>query len=302
MAQQASRKPVFPPEIAPYIDVAAYLLDARAPAATLYLDALLDGKELLLLTRCEQADPKLTRHWQAYFRKAGYPVLTIDSISGAGIPSVLDYLAKLHRLKLRHAERRGISSATLRMAALGVPNVGKSTFLNTLLGERHFKTGDRPGITRGRQWVRLFQDVEVLDTAGVLRDPAAINRRKPYWLLLNLMPYDYKLRDDALELLLERLDEKALTKLWKFYKQTGPAQRPAEPLELMHLAAKRGGFGIHNDDTADRAAKRVLRDFREGRFGRISLETAGEAVITSPLFRQPDAPDGAELLEPEQAG
>jgi ribosome biogenesis GTPase A len=287
MAQQASRKPVFPPEIAPYIDVAAYLIDARAPAATLYLDAMLTGKELMLLTRSDQADKRHTRLWLAFLKRSGYPVLSIDSLTGEGIPKVLDYLARLHQLKLTHAKRRGIGSATLRMVALGVPNVGKSTFLNTLLGERHFKTGDRPGITRGRQWVRLFQDVEVLDTAGVLRDPAAINRRKPYWLLLNLMPYDFRLRDSALELLLERLDEKSLARLWKFYKQEGKPVKPAEPMELMQLAAKRFGFGIHNDDTADRAARRVLRDFREGRFGRISLETAGEAVISSPIFRFP---------------
>lgn len=295
MAQQASRKPVFPPEIAPYIDVAAYLIDARAPAATLYLDTLMQRKELLLLTRCEQADAKQTRQWQGYLRRAGYPVICIDSISGMGIEAVLDYLAKLHKHKLKHAQQRGITTATLRMAALGVPNVGKSTFLNTLLGERHFKTGDRPGITRGRQWVRLFADVEVLDTAGVLRDPAALNRRKPYWLLLNLMPYDFRLRDDALELLLTRLDDKALAKLWRFYKQSSPVNRPADALELMQLAARRGGFGLHNDDTIDRAAKRVLRDFREGRFGRISLETAGEAVITSPLFQFPQ-----DSNQPEQ--
>jgi ribosome biogenesis GTPase A len=205
------------------------------------------------------------------------------------LPQVLDHLARLHTRKSAAAARRGISSATLRMAALGVPNVGKSTFLNALLGERHLKTGDRPGITRGRQWVRLFADVEVLDTPGVLRDPAQLNRRKPYWMLLNLMPYDYKLRDTALELLLEHLDDKACSRLTKFYKSP-EAARPETAEDLLELAARRGGFRLESDDAIDRAARRVMRDFREGRFGRITLETAGEAPITSPLFQAPAAP------------
>jgi ribosome biogenesis GTPase A len=284
---------VFPPEIAPYIDVGAYLLDSRAPAATLYLDRMLEGKELLILTRTSQAEPKATRRWEHYFRQAGYPVIVVDSVTGEGIPAVLDYLARLLQKKLAQASRRGIQTATLRMAALGVPNVGKSTFLNTIIGERHFKVGDRPGITRGRQWVRLFEDVEVLDTPGVLRDPAALNRRKPYWLLLNLMPYDFRLREAALELLLERLDAKSRAKLCKLYKADA-ATVLDDCDQLLALAAKRGGFKLEGDDSFDKAARRIIRDFQQGRFGRLTLEDAGTAVITSPLFRQPeDAAIGA---------
>jgi ribosome biogenesis GTPase A len=293
VAQQASRKPVFPPEIAQFIDVGAYLLDARAPAATLYLDEMLHGKELLLLTRAGQAEPKATRRWQHYLRRAGYPAVVIDSVDGRGLPEVMDYIAGLFQRKLALARQRGLQATTLRLAALGVPNVGKSTFLNALLGSRHLKTGDRPGITRGRQWVRLYEDVEVLDTPGVLREPAALNRRKPYWLLLNLMPYDFKLRDEALELLLEHLDRKALTKLWKLYKQAGEPDMPANAEALLGLVARAGGFRLDSDDALDRAARRVLRDFQRGRFGQLTLEEAGEAVITSPYFTAPVLqPDG----------
>jgi ribosome biogenesis GTPase A len=293
MAQQASRKPVFPPEIAPYIDVGAYLLDARAPAATLYLDQTLQDKELLVLTRAGQADPKATRRWAVYLRSAGYPVAVVDSVDGEGISDVLDYLARLLRRKTAAAARRGMQSATLRIAALGVPNVGKSTFLNALLGERHLRTGDRPGITRGRQWVRLFEDVEVLDTPGVLRDPAALNRRKPYWLLLNLMPYDFRLREAALELLLARLGEKARAKLLKLYRAAADTALP-DCDALLELAAQRGGFKLEGDDNFDRAARRVIRDFQRGRFGRLTLEDAGVAPITSPLFHIPEAAEAEE--------
>jgi ribosome biogenesis GTPase A len=298
MAQQASRKPVFPPEIAPYIDVGAYLLDSRAPAATLYLDETLAGKEILLLTRAGQADPKTTKRWQHFFQQSSYSTFVIDSITGEGLPAVLDYLAVLLQRKLAYAARRGVQAATLRVVALGVPNVGKSTFLNALLGEKHLKVGDRPGITRGRQWVRLFDDVEVLDTPGVLRDPAGLNRRKPYWQLLNLMPYDYKLREDALELLLTHLNVKALTKLWKFYRHKGEPRRPDDWLQLAEIASRRSLADQTDDNIVDQAARRVLRDFQLTRFGRISLEEPETAIITSPVFRGPEGQSYGAAAEP----
>jgi ribosome biogenesis GTPase A len=290
MAQQASRKPVFPPEIAPYIDVAAYLIDARAPAATLFFDALLGGKELLLLTRAGQADIRATKQWQKYFTAAGYMCIVIDSLTGEGMEDVLDYLGQLLRQKIAVAAKRGISSATIRMAALGVPNVGKSTFLNTLLGTKRLKVGNIPGVTRGRQWVRLFEDVEVLDTPGILRDPAALNRRKPYWLLLNLMPYDFALRESALPLLVEKLGGRGLDKLRQYYK-IKPEQFVWEDWqELLQLIARARGFSIEDDEGLERATRRVVYDFQHGRFGRITLQNAWVDEITSPLFTAPPAP------------
>lgn len=287
MGVQPSRKPVFPPAIAPYIDVAAYLLDARAPAATLYLDELLGGKELLLLTRAAQAEPATTKRWQKYFQAAGYTCLVIDAVSGAGMEEVLDYLAALLRRKQAVGEQRGITTAVLRMAALGVPNVGKSTFLNTLLGRRRLKTGNRPGITRGHQWVRLFDDVEVLDTPGVLRDPAALNRRKPYWMLLNLLPYDATLREETIELLRTKLDDHGWRKLLAYYKIPEEHATCTDWLELLETVARKRGTGLKSEDEADRAARRLIRDYQRGRFGRHTLEQPEEATISSPFFEPP---------------
>jgi ribosome biogenesis GTPase A len=287
MTQQASRKPVFPPQIAPYIDVAAYLLDARAPAATLYFDPLLAGKELLLLTRLGQADARATKQWQKYFAAAGYTCLAIDSITGEGLDAVKDYLARLLKKKTTMAAKRGIGSATLRLAALGVPNVGKSTFLNTLLGEKRLKVANVPGVTRGRQWVRLFDDVEVLDTPGILRDPAALNRRKPYWLLLNLMPYDTTLREQGLTLLLDKLGARGLDKLRQYYKIKPEAFVYEDMYELLALVAQARGFLTVDDEGLERSARRVIGDLQHGRFGRFTLEHAGVDAITSPLFTAP---------------
>lgn len=288
MVQQASRKPVFPASIAPYIDVAAYLIDARAPAATLFFDELLAGKELLLLTRAGQADAKTTARWQAFFAAAGYTSIVIDSLSSQGFPAVLDRLAVLLQHKLRLAKQRGLAAATLRVAALGVPNVGKSTFLNRLIGGRRLKTGDKPGITRGHQWVRLFEDVEVLDTPGILRDPTALNRRKPYWMLLNLMPYEVALREEAVELLREKLGERGLQRVRKFYGIAEGRLRSDDWLELLHSIGVARGFAVLDDDSIDRAARLLISDFRDGRFGRLSLQHPESDAITSPLFSAKD--------------
>lgn len=286
MGTQPSRKPVFPPAIAPYIDVGAYLLDSRAPAATLYLDTLLTGKELLLLTRAGQAASKTTERWQDYFSAAGYWCIIVDSVAGTGFEEVIDYLARLLQRKQQVAQSRGIQHAVLRVVALGVPNVGKSTFLNHLIGRRRFKTGDKPGITRGYQWVRLFDDVEVLDTPGVLRNPEALNRRKPYWMLLNLLPYDASLREQSVALLMDKLTPRAWQKLQDYYKIPDAHFRRDDWLVLLECIAAREGRDISDDDVVDRSARRLLHDFQHGRFGRLSLEEPGSVEITSPLFHR----------------
>jgi len=279
---------VFPPAIAPYLDVGAYLLDARAPASTLYLDKLLVGKELLLLTRSAQADARATKRWHAYFRAAGYPCFVVDSLKATGFDGVLDYLAGLLRQKQELASRRGMQNPVLRMAALGVPNVGKSTFLNQLIGRHRFKTGDKPGITRGYQWVRLFNDVEVLDTAGVLRDPRLLNRRKACWMLLNLLVYDAALREETVELLRVSLPEPAWRKLQAYYHIPPEHFARGDWLELLESVARRRGRGVDSDEEVDRTARQLLRDFQRGRFGRVTIEYAGESPVTSPLFATPD--------------
>jgi ribosome biogenesis GTPase A len=287
VVQQSSRRSVFPANVAPYIDVAAYLLDSRAPAATLWFDDLLRGKELMVLTRSDQADPNTTRRWQKFLIDAGYRCVTVDGKAGQGMDQVLDYLAVMLKRKTAMAAERGIGSATLRMVALGVPNVGKSTFLNTLTGQKRLKTGDKPGITKGPQWVRVFEDVEVLDTAGILREVAALNRRKPYWMLLNLMPYEHSVRDEAVELLISSLPEHAWRTLARAYKIRDIESVKADRLDLLAAIAKFKGRALGDDDAVDRASIRLIRDFQTGRLGRLTLEQPGKVPITSPYFNSP---------------
>jgi ribosome biogenesis GTPase A len=288
VTQQASSRPVFPANIAPYIDVGAYLLDSRAPAATLWLDQQLVGRELFLLTRADQADPAVTKRWQKYFKDAGYPCITLSSTEGTGIERIKDYLAMMLKKKTKLAASRGISNPTLRMVSLGVPNVGKSTFLNALISARKFRTGNKPGVTRGPQWVRLFEDVEVLDTPGILRDMAALRRRKPYWLLLNLMPYDANdtvLREQALDLLIDNLPEKGWNNVSRIYRIRDLKQRREQgTLEILEGVAAARGYRITTADHVERATLRLIHDFQAGKLGPLSLEDPETAQISSPIF------------------
>lgn len=294
MTQQASQKPVFPPRIAPYIDVAAYLLDSRAPASTLWLDASLRGRELLVLTRGGQSESRVTAQWKRYFRAAGYTCLVVDSKSGEGFDNVKDYLAEMLAKKEKLAQERGIRNPILRMAALGVPNVGKSSFLNRLVGGKRMRTGDAPGVTKGPQWVRVFGDVEVLDTAGILRDVKALNRRKPCWQLLNLMPWDDGLLEPTLALLLDKLGPSGRTRLAKFYKLPGSCFEGLNPFEAVGAVASSQGKKPGKPGVLEQVGRRMVREFLNGRFGRLSLERPGEDPITSPHFTAPGAEAGGE--------
>ena len=130
--------------------------------------------------------------------------------------------------------------------------------------------------------MRLFDDVEVLDTPGVLRDPASLNRRKPYWMLLNLLPYDSTLREETIELLRAKLDDHGWRKLLAYYKIPEEYATSADWLELLETVARKRGTGLKSEDEADRAARRLIRDYQRGRFGRHTLEQPEEATISSP--------------------
>ena len=138
-----------------------------------------------------------------------------------------------------------------------------------------------------RVGILVFSDVEVLDTPGVLRDPALLNRRKPSWMLLNLLPYDSALREEAVDLLRERLTERAWRKLQAYYKIPEQHFRTGSWLELLESIAVRRGRKGESEEDIDRTARQLLRDFQRGRFGRLSLEDPATAQVTSPLFSAP---------------
>ena len=155
------------------VDLVLLLLDARAPAtsrnATLEKTLLRRGKRLLfVLTKADMADPAVTQAWVRNLQGDGQDAVAVSGVSGAGRARLLQALQARHKVSLDVARRRGIQHAMLRCMVVGVPNVGKSTLINKLAGSARAKAGKRPGVTRGPQWVRLADDIELLDTPGVM--------------------------------------------------------------------------------------------------------------------------------------
>jgi ribosome biogenesis GTPase A len=283
MTQQASGSPVFPEQIARYIDVAAYVLDSRAPNSCMWLDDKLVGRECFILSRADLADERVTARWVKHFETAGYPAFAVDAVRRDGIGDFERFLAKVHDAKSLDRSARGILKTALRVVVLGVPNVGKSTFLNAILGARKLRTGDQPGITRGYQWVRVMKGVDLLDTPGIIRETAQFRRSRAVWLALNLMPVDEQLLESAVERLIASLTSHARKRAEKYYKFELPWDKSAEEVAVKVAMIKRLFVGKGVPDVS-RAYRLILRDFQRGRFGRISLETPELDPVTSPLF------------------
>lgn len=283
MVQRPSGKDVFPAQIARYIDVAAYALDARAPSSCMWLDDKLAGREAFILTHADLADAKTTEKWLKYFEEAGYPAFAVNALKGEGIRDFRSFLARVFRAKNADRKERGIAKTTLRIVVLGVPNTGKSTFLNALIGERKLRVGNRPGITRGYQWVRVMDGVDLLDTAGIIRETGHFKRHRPTWMALNLMPDDEGLLESAVEALISGMDAKARQKAEKYYKFELPFDGGAEELAIKLAMIRKLNLGKGLPDLS-RAYKIFLRDFQRGRFGRISLETPERNPVVSPMF------------------
>src|SRR5580765_1522763 len=155
------------------VDLVLLLLDARAPAtsrnATLERTLLRRGKRLLfVLSKADMADPAITQAWVQSLQEGGQDAVVLSGATGAGRASLLQVLKARHVNVLAAAGRRGIQHALLRCMVVGVPNVGKSTLINKLSGSSRAKAGKRPGVTRGPQWVRLADGIELLDTPGVM--------------------------------------------------------------------------------------------------------------------------------------
>ena len=153
------------------IDLVIELLDARAPMASRNpdIDKLASGKaRMVLLNKADLADERLNSEWTRYFEEKGYTVVLINSRNGDGIKRIVPAVQEACREKIERDRKRGIKNRPVRAMVAGIPNVGKSTFINSLAGKSAAKTGNKPGVTKGKQWIRLNKDVELLDTPGVL--------------------------------------------------------------------------------------------------------------------------------------
>jgi ribosome biogenesis GTPase A len=256
------------------VDMVFELLDARLPLSSRnpMIDELVSRKpRVILLTKSDLADPEATRAWSEYFRANDIQVLPIDTLSGKGIKKITAVSQDLIKDKFEAMEKKGIRRRRIRAMVLGVPNVGKSALINRLAGRSAAKTGDRPGVTRSQQWIRVGNGLELLDTPGILW-PKFEDRRVGLRLAVSgAIREDILPVEEVASFLLEYLAGRYGSLLEKRYKLKPTAE--SDPLALLEeVGSRRGCMRKGGEVDLEKAAEVVLRDFRSGRIGRVSLE------------------------------
>jgi len=254
------------------IDLIIEVVDARIPRSSRNPDIDELGKNkarLILLNKADLADERENEKWAQYFQEKGYYTVKLNAKSGAGIKNVLPAIMESCQEKLERYRKRGIKNRPVRAMVVGIPNVGKSTFINAFAGKACTKTGNKPGVTKGKQWIRINKNVELLDTPGIL------------WPKFEDQSVGAKLamvgsiKDEILNL--EELSLELLGCLHEFYK--GLLEKRYELTEsddrlsmLTQIAENRKCIQKGNELDYLKAANIFLEEFRNGKIGRITLE------------------------------
>ncbi len=260
------------------VDAVCEVIDARIPRASRNpdIDRLAAGKpRLIVLNRIDLADPALTKRWREYFERQGVAVLETDAKSGRGVSGFVPAVRRLLDAKLREFEAKGQTGRTLRVMILGIPNVGKSTFINKVAGRKAALAGDKPGVTRGRQWINIDKSLDLLDTPGILWPKFDSQEVGELLAVTNAIKADVVDKETLganFMLRLRRIYPDALRERYKI--------EPDEELngyELLEAAAKKRGFLISRGEyDIERMANTLLNEYHDGKLGRLTLETPDE--------------------------
>jgi len=255
------------------VDIVVILLDARAPFACRNpeLERMLKRKKtLIVLNKMDLADPNATARYRERLQAEGVTAEAMDSLSGRGSKEVLQALKNAYKPIGEEFLRRGRRIRAARVMVVGVPNIGKSTFLNCLAGRKIARTGAKPGITRGKQWVRVREDIEFLDTPGLMWPKIDIQEQGLKLALLDIVSENAYSEEEVALYLLDFLSKNA-PQILKTALKLEETQQPV--LELLDNIARKRGHLLKggNLDTA-KTCKLLLLDFRRGNLGRVSLD------------------------------
>lgn len=256
------------------IDLIIELVDARVPLSSRNpdIDQLGQNKSrLILLNKADLADERQNEAWKVYFQSKGFHVVKVDSRNGAGMKTIQNVIQEACKEKIERDRRRGIKNRPIRAMVAGIPNVGKSTFINTFAGKACAKTGNRPGVTRGKQWIRLNKNVELLDTPGILWpkfEDQEVGIR---------LAFVGSIKDDILNM--EELALKLIDYLKERYtglleKRYGISEAGNAVEILGDIAKARGCLKKGEELDYTKASGLLFDDFRGGKIGRITLEWA----------------------------
>ena len=254
------------------IDLIIELVDARIPLSSRNPDIDELGKNkarLILLNKSDLADERYNEQWSAYFQKKGFYVVKVNAKSGAGLKSIQGVIQEACKAKIERDRRRGIKNRPIRAMVVGIPNVGKSTFINSYAGKACAKTGNKPGVTKGKQWIRLNKTLELLDTPGILW-PKFEDQQVGLHLAMIGSINDEILNVEELALsVIDYLTAEYPGTLEKRFGFEGMTDR----VEILgEIARVRGCLKKGNELDYEKAARLLMDDFRSGKLGRITLE------------------------------
>ncbi|MCH5207772.1 MAG: ribosome biogenesis GTPase YlqF [Oscillospiraceae bacterium] len=251
------------------VDAVVEVIDARIPESSRnpVIDEICAGKpRVIIMNKCDVADENATSRWRSYYEKRGFCVIVCDCRSGKGINKFLPAVKKQLSELIERRKSRGMIGKALRLMVVGIPNVGKSSFINRMANSKRTKVGDRPGVTRGKQWVSIDKDVELLDMPGILW-PKFDDKEAAKKLAFTGAIKDEIMDTAALaEALGELLSERFPELLRARYKIGG------EGNVLEEIARSRGMLVSGGEPDIERAAITLLDEFRGGKIGRITLD------------------------------
>ena len=254
------------------IDLIIELVDARIPLSSRNPDIDELGKNkarIVLLNKADLADPVWNKRWIKYFEEKGAHVLEVNSRTGAGVKSIQGLVQEACKEKIERDRKRGIVNRPVRATVVGIPNVGKSTFINSFAGKACAKTGNKPGVTKGKQWIRLNKNLELLDTPGILWPKFEDQEVGRNLAFIGSMNDEVIIMDELACDLLKALDAlypEAVKERYGIEMTGDPAQ------ELQGIAGSRMCYGKGEELDTARAAAILIDDFRSGKLGRMTLE------------------------------
>ena len=258
-----------------FVDFVTILVDARLPLSSqnpMLTKIVGDKPKLLILNKADLADPVRIKEWQSYFESQEIPTLSINSKEQSAVKKVTDAAKKLMADKLARQKERGIRIETLRTMIIGIPNAGKSTLMNRLAGKKIAVVGNKPGVTKGQQWLKSNKDLEILDTPGILwpkfeAETVALKLALTGAIKDNLLPMD-EVTIFGLNYFKEHYPEELIAR----FKQLDLSQEA--PDMIMDMTQK---LGFRDD--YDRFYSLFVKDVRDGKLGRYCLDTVGELDV-----------------------
>ncbi len=258
------------------VDAVAEIVDARIPQSSRNpeINSLISGKpRIILLNKCDMADANTTAKWINYYKSQNITALAVDCRTGSGLKGFKAAAINLLGDKLERYRQKGMVGKTLKIMVVGIPNVGKSSFINKMCGANRAKAENRPGVTRGNQWFKIDKDLELLDTPGILWpkfDDKAVGLK---------LAFTGAVKDAVLdtELLAVRLLETISSDYFELLKNRYGVEYNQDAYELLCAIGKRRGMMLRGGVTdTERAANMLLEEYRNCKIGRITLEKPEE--------------------------